>query len=97
VAALGQPAFASSIIATPDMICPDVQNPHWKPSCSTNAAWTGRSLPLQSLMVVIRLPSCITARVTQNGTRRPSTWTVHAPQSPRLAGKATAGHEAQTH
>ena len=43
VAALGQPAFASSIIATPDMICPDVQNPHWKPSCSTNSAWTGRS------------------------------------------------------
>ena len=36
-AALGQPAFASSIIATPDVIFPDVQNPHWKPSCSTNA------------------------------------------------------------
>jgi len=28
VAALGQPAFASSIIATADMIWPEVQNPH---------------------------------------------------------------------
>jgi hypothetical protein len=28
VAALGQPAFASSIMATPDMSCPEVQKPH---------------------------------------------------------------------
>ena len=37
------PAFASSIMATPDMICPDVQKPHWKPSRSMNAAWRSRS------------------------------------------------------
>ena len=41
VAALGQPAFASSINATADMICPEVQKPHWKPSFSMKAAWTG--------------------------------------------------------
>jgi hypothetical protein len=28
VAALGHPAFASSIMATADMIWPEVQNPH---------------------------------------------------------------------
>jgi hypothetical protein len=84
VAALGQPAFASSVMATPDMICPDVQNPHWNPSCSMNVAWTGWSSPSCSSpsMVVIRFPSCITAKVMQDRTRRPSTWTVHAPHSP---------------
>jgi hypothetical protein len=44
VTALGQPALASSIKATPDMIWPEVQNPHWKPSCSMNASWSGCSL-----------------------------------------------------
>ena len=29
---------ASSSIATPDMICPDVQKPHWKPLYSMKAA-----------------------------------------------------------
>jgi 2Fe-2S iron-sulfur cluster binding domain len=33
---------ASSIMATADMIRPDVQRPHWKPSCSMNAVWRGR-------------------------------------------------------
>ena len=37
LAALGQPAFASSIMATADMIWPEVQKPHWNPSCSMNA------------------------------------------------------------
>ena len=41
-AALEQPSSsvprASSSIATPDMICPDVQKPHWKPLYSMKAA-----------------------------------------------------------
>ena len=85
VAALGQPAFASSIMATPDMICPDVQKPNWKPSRSMNAAWSGWSAPSRSSpsIVVILLPSCMAASVMQDSTRRPSTCTVHAPHSPR--------------
>ncbi len=34
-------------------------------------------------MVVMRLPSCMAARVMQDNTRRPSMWTVQAPHSPR--------------
>jgi hypothetical protein len=34
-------------------------------------------------IVVIRLPSCIAAKVIQERTRRPLTCTVHAPHSPR--------------
>src|SRR5215813_5350637 len=85
VAELGQPAFASSIIATAEMICPEVQKPHWKPSCSMDAAWSGWSWPSRSTpsMVVMRLPSCIAAKVMQDSPRRPSTCTVHVPHSSR--------------
>jgi len=80
-AALGQPAFASSIIATPDVIFPDVQNPHWKPLCSTNAC--------RPLMVVIRSPSCITARVTHGPTVK---WWLHDAFWPR-PGRCTDRHD----
>jgi hypothetical protein len=85
VAALGQPALASSIMATPDMIWPEVQKPHWNPSCSMSANWSGWSIPFCSSpsIVVIFLPSCIATGVMQDKTRRPSMCTVHAPHSPR--------------
>jgi hypothetical protein len=64
--------------------CP-VQNPHWNPSCSMNANWSGWSIPFCSSpsIVVIFLPSCIAVRVMQDKTRRPLMCTVHAPHSPR--------------
>src|SRR6266853_4582186 len=70
--------------ATADMICPDVQYPHWYPSWATNAACIGcnaSGAPRPS-MVVISPPSCIKARLRQEFTRLPFTCTVHAPHCP---------------
>jgi hypothetical protein len=93
VAELGQLAFASSIIATAEMICPEVQKPHWKPSRSMDAAWSGWSWPSRSTpsMVVMRLPSSIADKVMHDSPRRSSTCTVHVPHSPRSHPYLCAG------
>src|SRR5882724_12676892 len=70
--------------ATPDMIWPEVQYPHWYPSQPTNAACMGcnaSGVPRPS-MVVISSPSCIKARLRHEFTRLPFTCTVHAPHCP---------------
>ncbi len=70
--------------ATADMIWPDVQYPHWYPSCATKAACIGciaSGVPRPSI-VVISSPSCISARLRHEFTRRPFTWTVQAPHWP---------------
>src|SRR5258708_12390451 len=70
--------------ATADMICPDVQYPHWYPSQATNAACIGCNAPGEPRpsMVVISAPSCIKARLRHEFTRLPFTCTVHPPHSP---------------
>ena len=41
VAALGMPASTSASMPTADIIWPGVQYPHWRASCSANAACKG--------------------------------------------------------
>src|ERR1700722_17445435 len=70
--------------ATADMICPEVQYPHWYPSHATNAACIGCNAsgePRPSI-VVISSPSCIRAKLRHEFTRLPFTCAVHAPHWP---------------
>src|SRR5260370_39208635 len=67
--------------ATADMICPDVQYPHWDPSQATNAACIGCNAPREPRpsMLVISVPSCFNASLRHEFTHPPFTYTRHAP------------------
>src|SRR5438445_606813 len=84
VAALAAPSRASRRSATAEQICPGVQYPHWKASCSMKAACTGCSASpsARPSIVVISSPACATARARHALIRRPSASTVHAPHWP---------------
>src|SRR5581483_6732686 len=66
------------------MICQGVQNPHCSASASTNARCSACIRPSFSRpsMVVTSCPAQSTASLRQAYSARPSTITVHAPQSP---------------
>src|SRR5437867_12945242 len=68
--------------AAPTSIIPGVQNPHWRPCSSLNAAWIGwrPPSPVSPSTVVTSAPSAWTANIVQDFTGVPSTSTVHAPQ-----------------
>src|SRR5215510_10686456 len=82
--ALGQPASASCSIPAAETICPGVQYPHCKASCSTNERWSGCRFPsgASPAAVTISAPWCATARARQLFARRPSSRTVQAPHCP---------------
>src|ERR1051326_2844624 len=75
---------ASWSAALAERIWPGVQKPHWNPSWSRNAAWSGWSAPpVESpSMVVMDSPSCATARLKHELMRRPLDRTVQAPHWP---------------
>ena len=75
------------------MIMPGVQKPHWRPCFSQNAFWSGCSSPsvARPSIVVTLDPSAWTARIVQDFTAWPSTWTVHAPHWRRVAADVGAG------
>ena len=59
---------------------PAVQNPHWSAWCSWNAALQRPGC--EALDRAHSQPSAWTASVRQERTGSPSSWTVHAPQTP---------------